>query len=179
LNDRGYRILSECLSKNECAELGEILSNGLVARTRAGARHLMAHRSVSALANDARLVEHAKEWLGANAIPFRATLFEKSSETNWLIPWRQDRALPMSEGFERAGWGPWSEKGGVRYAHAPGWALARVIALRVHVMDRSAWFQARTLQESGVPTRLWRSFRRMRRSSAACRVEALSRCGLY
>ena len=32
-----------------------------------------------------------------------------------------------------AGWGPWSEKAGVLYAHAPAWALSRVIALRVHL----------------------------------------------
>jgi ectoine hydroxylase-related dioxygenase (phytanoyl-CoA dioxygenase family) len=36
-----------------------------------------------------------------------------------------------------AGWGPWSEKAGVTYAHAPAWALSRVIALRVH-LDASA-----------------------------------------
>src|SRR5579863_4848726 len=32
-----------------------------------------------------------------------------------------------------AGWGPWSEKAGVAYAHAPAQVLSRVIALRVHL----------------------------------------------
>ena len=31
------------------------------------------------------------------------------------------------------GWGPWSEKAGVAYAHAPASALCRVVALRVHL----------------------------------------------
>ncbi len=31
------------------------------------------------------------------------------------------------------GWGPWSEKAGAIYAHAPEWALSRIVALRVHL----------------------------------------------
>jgi ectoine hydroxylase-related dioxygenase (phytanoyl-CoA dioxygenase family) len=30
-------------------------------------------------------------------------------------------------------WGPWSVKEGVLYAHAPEWALSRIVALRVHL----------------------------------------------
>jgi ectoine hydroxylase-related dioxygenase (phytanoyl-CoA dioxygenase family) len=93
----------------------------------------MSNPTVLALAIDPRLTELAKEWLGCVAIPFRATLFEKSSSTNWLIPWHQDTALPLTKKFEASGWGPWSEKTGVMYAHAPAWALFRVIALRVHI----------------------------------------------
>jgi len=98
----------------------------------------MAHRAVAALARGERLVELAKEWLGGSAVPFRATLFEKSANTNWLIPWHQDTALPLASRFERTGWGPWSKKGDVSYAHAPAWALSRVIALRVHLDSSNA-----------------------------------------
>jgi hypothetical protein len=66
LSDPGYRIVPECLSKQECTQIGEVSSIGLVPRTRAGARHLMAHPGVSALAHDARLVEQAKAWLGSS-----------------------------------------------------------------------------------------------------------------
>jgi len=88
---------------------------------------------VAELAKDVRLTDLARVWLGSRAIPFRATLFEKSSVTNWLIPWHQDTALPLTKRFDLAGWGPWSEKAGSIYAHAPAWALSRVIALRVHL----------------------------------------------
>ena len=64
-------------------------------------------------------------------LPFRATLFDKSPETNWLIPWHQDTALPVACRVEAPGWGPWSVKGGVCYAHAPAWALEQIVALRV------------------------------------------------
>jgi ectoine hydroxylase-related dioxygenase (phytanoyl-CoA dioxygenase family) len=93
----------------------------------------MSNPEVAALAGNRRLLELAPEWLGREAVPFRATLFEKSGLTNWLIPWHQDTALPLAGRFDEAGWGPWSEKAGVVYAHAPAWALSRVVALRVHL----------------------------------------------
>jgi ectoine hydroxylase-related dioxygenase (phytanoyl-CoA dioxygenase family) len=132
-SDLGYGIVSGCLSSSEADEIAGTLSTDSVSRSRAGARHLMGHSVVFALAYDRRLIELAMEWLGGVAIPFRATLFEKSSSANWLIPWHQDTALPLESRFDMAGWGPWSEKAGALYAHAPGWALSRVIALRVHL----------------------------------------------
>src|SRR5262249_2437249 len=73
--------------------------------------------------------------LGENALPFRATLFDKSPDSNWLITWHQDTALPLREKRESPGWGPWSVKEGVLYAHAPAAALSQVLALRLHPDD--------------------------------------------
>jgi ectoine hydroxylase-related dioxygenase (phytanoyl-CoA dioxygenase family) len=36
---------------------------------------------------------------------------------------------------ESVGWGPWSVKQGVVYAHAPAPALEKVLALRIHLDD--------------------------------------------
>jgi ectoine hydroxylase-related dioxygenase (phytanoyl-CoA dioxygenase family) len=129
----GYGVVPECLSSQKCDALLEALSVESVTRSRAGARHLMSVRVVASLANNSRLTALAQEWLGFPAIPFRATLFEKSSVTTWLIPWHQDTALPLTRRFDLAGWGPWSEKAGAVYAHAPASALSRVIALRIHL----------------------------------------------
>ena len=49
--------------------------------------------------------------------------------------WHQDTALPLLERRDVQGWGPWSKKGGVVYAHAPAHALAKVVALRLHLDD--------------------------------------------
>jgi ectoine hydroxylase-related dioxygenase (phytanoyl-CoA dioxygenase family) len=134
LAETGFHVVQECFSSRECSELVETLS--AVSRSRAGARHLMAIPAVAAMANDKRLIDLARRWVGDSAVAFRATLFEKSAETNWLIPWHQDTALPLARQFDLAGWGPWSQKAGVNYAHAPANALARVIALRLH-LDQS------------------------------------------
>jgi hypothetical protein len=60
----------------------------------------------------------AKTVLGREALPFRATLFDKSPRSNWLVVWHQDGALPLAQRNEIEGWGPWSTKDGVLYAHA-------------------------------------------------------------
>lgn len=80
----------------------------------------------------------AQEVLGEEAFPFRATLFDKSPTANWLVVWHQDTALPLRERREASGWGPWSIKDGVTYAHAPASALSQVLALRVHLDDSTA-----------------------------------------
>lgn len=127
----GFAIEHGVFSEGECDELTRALSS--VPRSRAGARHLMSNPAVAELASDSRLIDIASRVLECRARPFRATLFEKSVQTNWLIPWHQDTALPLESVFEDRGWGPWSEKAGVHYAHAPTWALSRIIALRVHL----------------------------------------------
>ena len=80
----------------------------------------------------------AREILGEGAFPFRATLFDKSATANWLVVWHQDTALPLLQRHETPGWGPWSVKDGVQYAHAPASALERVVALRVHLDDSTS-----------------------------------------
>jgi ectoine hydroxylase-related dioxygenase (phytanoyl-CoA dioxygenase family) len=80
----------------------------------------------------------AQEILGRAALPFRATLFDKSPTSNWLVVWHQDTALPLCERREVPGWGPWSIKDGVNYAHAPASALEQVLALRLHLDDSIA-----------------------------------------
>jgi ectoine hydroxylase-related dioxygenase (phytanoyl-CoA dioxygenase family) len=98
----------------------------------------MSNPAIASFGGDARLVSIARRVLGDSAIPFRATLFEKSGEKNWLIAWHQDTALPLASKSDGDGWGPWSEKAGVIYAHAPASALSRVIALRIHLDESTA-----------------------------------------
>jgi ectoine hydroxylase-related dioxygenase (phytanoyl-CoA dioxygenase family) len=49
--------------------------------------------------------------------------------------WHQDTALPLRERHELPGWGPWSAKDGIIYAHAPATALQQILALRIHLDD--------------------------------------------
>jgi len=129
----GFEVTPTCLSPHECDQIATVLSTPAISRSRAGARHLMSNPVIRSLALDDRLAELAKAWIGPTVIPYRATLFEKSGDVNWLIPWHQDTALPPSNKHPAAGWGPWSQKAGATYAHAPASALSRVIALRVHI----------------------------------------------
>lgn len=137
-SDLSFWIEPNVLGPRECDRLTDHICRGELPRSRAGARHLLSDPAVSALASDPRLLSIARAGLGGSAAPFRATLFEKSGRSNWLVVWHQDTALPLAVRFDSAEWGPWSEKAGIIYAHAPTWALARVLALRVHLDDSVA-----------------------------------------
>jgi ectoine hydroxylase-related dioxygenase (phytanoyl-CoA dioxygenase family) len=134
MNDPGFWIENAALTEVECDRLVAALSLDSTVRAvrgRAGVRHLMTAPPVRAVAEDERLLRIARRALGDGAVPFRATLFDKSEDVNWLVVWHQDTALPLEAQFQSPEWGPWSRKAGVLYAHAPAWALSRVLALRL------------------------------------------------
>lgn len=133
MRDAGFWIEEGVLSRQECDSLAGVVSRSPAGRGRAGVRHLMTSPVVAEVANDSRLLRVARRVLGEGAVPYRATLFEKSGRANWLVVWHQDTALPLASRFDSPEWGPWSKKAGVLYAHAPAWALARVLALRIHL----------------------------------------------
>jgi hypothetical protein len=130
----GFDIHPGVLTANEASGVVAALDD-VRGRSRAGARHLMSHSVVAELASDRRLLGLAQGVLGVGAKPFRATLFDKSPGSNWLVVWHQDTALPLRFRRDVPGWGPWSVKSGVLYAHAPAAALEQVVALRVHLDD--------------------------------------------
>jgi len=131
----GFVIAPEVLARTEIDALLDALERTPLARSRAGIRHAMRSSAVASVATDPRLCGLASSLLRAQAIPYHATLFDKSPNSNWLVVWHQDTALSQREQREMPGWGPWSIKEGVRYAHAPAHALKEVLALRLHIDD--------------------------------------------
>ncbi len=134
----GFAILPEVFRNDEMASLLEAFTESSLSRTKAGIRHALNFGPVDAIAHDARLLAIARRVLGENAIPFSATLFDKSPDANWLVVWHQDVALPLRHKKELTGWGPWSVKQGVIYAHAPAKTLEGVLALRIHIDDSTS-----------------------------------------
>jgi len=133
VQEQGYGLIPNAFGKDEVLDLLNDLRSENLPRTRAGVRHAMRSAKVTRIASDSRMLEIARAVLGTGAIAFRATLFEKLPDSNWLVAWHQDTALPLRERRDVPGWGPWSVKDGVNYAHAPAQALERILALRVHL----------------------------------------------
>jgi ectoine hydroxylase-related dioxygenase (phytanoyl-CoA dioxygenase family) len=131
LISKGFWIEDNVFSDRECDGLIEAVPQSLQGRSRAGARHLMSIPAIEAAAKDERLLRIAGRALGDGAIPYRATLFDKSARANWLVVWHQDTTLPLASRNDSTEWGPWAMKAGILYAHAPAWALSRVLALRI------------------------------------------------
>lgn len=138
LDASGFEIFPYVLSAGEIASICCSFDDFALPRSRAGVRHALRYPAVGELAKSTPLLQIAGRIFGGPAFPFRATLFDKSPASNWLVVWHQDTALPLRGRLERPGWGPWSVKEGVVYAHAPATALEQVVALRVHLDDSRA-----------------------------------------
>jgi ectoine hydroxylase-related dioxygenase (phytanoyl-CoA dioxygenase family) len=132
-DERGFQIEPSLVDAHELEPVRAAAA--AAPRSRAGSRHLLGVEPIRALALNPKLLGLATACLGAEALPFKATFFDKSPKSNWLVSWHQDLALPVQHRVEAAGWGPWTRKGGQLYALAPAEALARVVALRVHLDD--------------------------------------------
>jgi Phytanoyl-CoA dioxygenase (PhyH) len=133
--DLGYCIHRRVFDRSEMLSTLGALGDANVIRTKAGARHVLTVPVVRELATDRRLLDLAARFVGPTAVPFRATLFDKSPRANWLAVWHQDTALPVRKRVDNPAWGPWSTKAGVIHAHAPAWALETVVALRISLDD--------------------------------------------
>jgi hypothetical protein len=134
----GYARYEDVVSVEAIASAIAVLSLSGSRRSRAGSRHVLGLPVVEALASDEGMLAIARRFVGTGATAFRATFFDKSPASNWLVPWHQDTALPLACPVDDPEWGPWSTKGGVLYAHAPAWALERIVALRVSLDDSTS-----------------------------------------
>ncbi len=133
VESQGFEIIPELFDQRRIASVIESLDASPLRRSRAGVRNALRIDSVRDLAADSRLLNIANSVLGGSAVPFRATLFDKSFGANWLVVWHRDTALPLRVRRDVKGWGPWSVKEGVICAHAPAYALEQVLAIRIHL----------------------------------------------
>lgn len=131
----GFEIIPDIVPAKAISRVTESLEQFGTRRSRAGIRNVLRIPAIRDLAWEPALLDFAKQALGKGATPFRATLFDKSPHSNWLVVWHQDTALPLRDRQETPGWGPWSVKQGVTCAHAPASALEQVLAIRVHLDD--------------------------------------------
>lgn len=135
---QGYAIIPGLFTNGEMNALLESVRTSGLSLTKAGIRHVMRCEAVWQLAWNERLMSLARVVLGDNAVPFRAPMFDKSPNSNWLVVWHQDTALPLRERENVAGWGPWSLKDSINYAHAPADALEQILAIRVHLDESTS-----------------------------------------
>jgi len=85
------------------------------------------------LASPGAIWKVAASVLGEAARPVRAILFDKTSATNWGLPWHQDRTIVVTRRVEVEGFGPWTVKSGLLHVAPPFDLLARMVTLRVHL----------------------------------------------
>lgn len=69
------------------------------------------------------------------AFPVRLVAFDKTPETNWSVPWHQDRVIAVSERHDTAGFKNWARKSGVWHTEPPISLLEHMVFARVHFDD--------------------------------------------
>ena len=136
----GFRTLPEVFWHKYCDRALCEINRSAPRRSRAGVRNALRLSPVAGVALDPEMMEFARAVLGADAFPFRATLFDRSPAANWLVVWPEDTALPLPARMDLpgGGGGPWSVKEEIDHAHAPAAALGQVLTLRVSFDDSTA-----------------------------------------
>ncbi len=92
---------------------------------------------VSALGIESRMTVMAQD-LVSNALPVRIVVFNKSSETNWNVPWHQDRVIAVKERHALERYTAWTQKAGIWHVEPPLALLESMIFARVHLDDSDA-----------------------------------------
>jgi hypothetical protein len=100
----GYGLVHDVCDTGQLGAILSDLENVNTPRSRAGIRHVMSQSAVANVARSTQMLAIATSLLGPTAAPFRATLFDKSPESNWLVAWHQDTALPLQKKREVEGW---------------------------------------------------------------------------
>ncbi|MCA8960071.1 MAG: phytanoyl-CoA dioxygenase family protein [Planctomycetes bacterium] len=139
---QGYRVVPSRFDDRELTAVEEALARlpdepGAYRRGESdyARRNLLGHARTRELALDQRLMALARSLVGEAARPVKATLFDKTPDANWRIPWHQDRMIAVRQRIEVLGFGPWSVKAGVPHVQPPASVLERMVALRLHLDD--------------------------------------------
>ena len=138
LDGRGYVVVERLF---DTAAVGALIGCAqrcldTTAARRGGVRHVMAQDpELARLVHDDPMRSLVAGLLSDRAVAIGCTVFDKSSRSNWLVPWHQDRAIAVNRRADVAGFGPWSIKGGVHHVEPPADVLDRILIVRVH-LDR-------------------------------------------
>jgi hypothetical protein len=65
----------------------------------------------------------------------RILFFDKTPESNWAVPWHQDRSIAVNKRANVDGFGPWTVKDGVDHVEPPVSILESMLTLRLFVDD--------------------------------------------
>jgi hypothetical protein len=144
LNRDGYAILPGVLDAGQIGTLIEKLTAALqsdepaVLRSRGqtyGSRDLITLLpEVCELPRRSLLNEFVSAVLGSEAGLVRALFFDKPPDRKWSLPWHKDRTIAVkNNGLPSGNFRRPTMKAGIPHVEAPGWLLADMLTLRLHL----------------------------------------------
>lgn len=102
---------------------------------RAGSRDLLSQPWCAALIGPIRQRLHAAGVMGEGAVAIQCTLFRKTEDCNWKVPYHQDLSVPVVARIENPALTGWSVKPDGLYVQPPQALLSDLLAVRLHLDD--------------------------------------------
>lgn len=136
LPSNGFALADLRLTPAQCDQLAASIPAASAGR--GGVRGLVDHPSVLQLLTHKQLGQCLWSAVGRDLVAVKATLFDKTVQSNWRVQWHQDRVIATRERLDVVGYGPWSVKAGVAHVEPPTAVLDQMLAVRIHLDDCSA-----------------------------------------
>lgn len=126
--DRGFGIVADVVDPELHGELARLFDEG---GRSPGKRIGLGSAAVRLTVESPRVGAIATAILGPGAFAVKATLFDKQTSCNWIVPWHQDLMISVRERREAAGYDAWSDKDGITYVRPPVEVLQQMVAIRL------------------------------------------------
>lgn len=131
LDGDGYALADISLAADQCEYLASSLP--VAGSGRGGVRDLIFHPAVAALLRHNKLAACIWSAVGRDLVAVKATLFDKTPESNWHAAWHQDRVISVRERLDVGGYVAWRMKSGTQQVEPPAEVLAQMLAVRIHL----------------------------------------------
>lgn len=134
----GFAVVEDVLDASDVCDLLAAVASAQdeADSTAGGIRNLLdLIPQVMELARRSAILSLVHPVLGKSAHAVRATLFDKTPDANWKVPWHQDLSIAVRSRMDVKGFGPWSVKAGVVHVQPPAAVLDKMLAVRVHLDD--------------------------------------------
>lgn len=129
LSSNGFALIQNWFQPFEIQEMRSVL--GPICG--AGRRGILALPEIKSIAHSSALLEKIRAHLPGTPFPVRAIYFDKSEDSNWLVPWHQDLTIAVQAIKEIEGFGPWSVKEGIPHVQPPVALLEQMVTVRIHL----------------------------------------------
>lgn len=106
--------------------------------TTAGSRNALDWPWCAALVEPIRARLRELRLLSADAVAVQCTLFRKTPDCNWKVPYHQDLSVPVATRVDATGLSGWAMKEDGEYVQPPTALLASSLAVRLHLDPCSA-----------------------------------------
>jgi hypothetical protein len=128
---QGFAIVDAVLTARQLSVVEKAVSR--LKRNGSGTRTLLNYWWCRKLAQVLKGHPRLKPLLPEQAVAVQCTLFEKSTERNWLVPLHQDLHIAVRERVGDPSLSGWCVKEGGLHVQAPAELLERLVAVRVHL----------------------------------------------